>query len=476
MGRTLKSHDWVFWCGDFNYRVDLDREELISALRSEDLSFVLQYDQLRKEQEAGNVFSDFLEGEIAFEPTYKYDVFSDEYDTSEKQRIPAWTDRVLWRHRKALAETDFVGAEWNPGELIHYGRSELKQSDHRPVIAIVVAEIMEIDHQSRQKVFKDVIRDLGPPDSTIIVHVQESSDDQENLSIYDEEIMSTLIQKLSQMGEITLVRYVKDTMWITFRDGESALNAASKGHINIFNMHLRFELKSPHWYEDVEKEIQLCTANTIPLCANPRQQAELINSIPEIPQRNKHPTLRTAPARPPMPMSPKNLRQVPHAAVISVVPEMLQQVKVGGELRVLTPAPAAALNTSNHFKGLPLDKTNENLSSEKEVEMPIKPARPLPPTKINLGNTNCEGEGQVYEESNIYEEIKEESPILRCPPSHPPPICPDIDVSTANANALPQQPRPQPLGAPPPLPTRRVPPPIPNRSGPVPALPQRPSQ
>ena len=49
---------------------------------------------------AGNVFSGFQEGPVNFAPTYKYDLFSDDYDTSEKQRIPAWTDRVLWRRRK----------------------------------------------------------------------------------------------------------------------------------------------------------------------------------------------------------------------------------------------------------------------------------------------------------------------------------------------------------------------------------------
>lgn len=46
------------------------------------------------------VFCAFHEGKIAFAPTYKYDLFSDDYDTSEKMRIPAWTDRVLWRRRK----------------------------------------------------------------------------------------------------------------------------------------------------------------------------------------------------------------------------------------------------------------------------------------------------------------------------------------------------------------------------------------
>ena len=26
---------------------------------------------------------------------------------------------------------------WHPGRLLHYGRAELKQSDHRPVVAVL---------------------------------------------------------------------------------------------------------------------------------------------------------------------------------------------------------------------------------------------------------------------------------------------------------------------------------------------------
>ena len=32
-GRTVLSHDYVFWCGDFNYRISLDREEVKDAVR-----------------------------------------------------------------------------------------------------------------------------------------------------------------------------------------------------------------------------------------------------------------------------------------------------------------------------------------------------------------------------------------------------------------------------------------------------------
>jgi len=56
------------------------------------------------QQEQGNVFKNFQEGPITFAPTYKYDLFSDDYDTSEKCRQPAWTDRVLWKRRKQIPD------------------------------------------------------------------------------------------------------------------------------------------------------------------------------------------------------------------------------------------------------------------------------------------------------------------------------------------------------------------------------------
>ncbi|EER11553.1 hypothetical protein, conserved, partial [Perkinsus marinus ATCC 50983] len=42
-------------------------------------------------------WSEWDEAPILFPPTYKFDLGSNEYDTSSKQRIPSWTDRILWR-------------------------------------------------------------------------------------------------------------------------------------------------------------------------------------------------------------------------------------------------------------------------------------------------------------------------------------------------------------------------------------------
>ena len=38
-----------------------------------------------------HAFVGYDEGPLLFPPTYKYDVGTDDYDTSEKMRIPAWT-------------------------------------------------------------------------------------------------------------------------------------------------------------------------------------------------------------------------------------------------------------------------------------------------------------------------------------------------------------------------------------------------
>nr|CAI9703917.1 unnamed protein product [Rangifer tarandus platyrhynchus] len=100
MGRLLFSHDYVFWCGDFNYRIDLPNEEVKELIRQQNWDSLIAGDQLINQKNAGQIFRGFLEGKVTFAPTYKYDLFSDDYDTSEKCRTPAWTDRVLWRRRK----------------------------------------------------------------------------------------------------------------------------------------------------------------------------------------------------------------------------------------------------------------------------------------------------------------------------------------------------------------------------------------
>jgi len=55
----------------------------------------IAYQQLRQVMDTGAAFAGYIEGPLLFRPTYRYDVGTDYYDTSEKMRIPAWTGRLL---------------------------------------------------------------------------------------------------------------------------------------------------------------------------------------------------------------------------------------------------------------------------------------------------------------------------------------------------------------------------------------------
>lgn len=66
-----------------------------SMAEAEDLDTLVAADQLRKMMDARLIFSGYEEGPLLFKPTYKYDLGSTRYDSSEKMRVPAWTGDTL---------------------------------------------------------------------------------------------------------------------------------------------------------------------------------------------------------------------------------------------------------------------------------------------------------------------------------------------------------------------------------------------
>lgn len=101
-GQDILAHDVVFWFGDFNYRVELDRQEALSLIRDNKYKELRAHDQLQQRMKQGLVFEGFSEPIINFAPTYKYDVGTNVYDTSDKLRTPSWTDRILYRGADVL--------------------------------------------------------------------------------------------------------------------------------------------------------------------------------------------------------------------------------------------------------------------------------------------------------------------------------------------------------------------------------------
>lgn len=95
IGYVSDRFDRVFWMGDLNYRIN-GSKEAIELLIEHGYKEVLQLsDQLLYERNAGRVAFGFEEAAIEFAPTYRFDVKTIRYDTSKKQRVPAWCDRIL---------------------------------------------------------------------------------------------------------------------------------------------------------------------------------------------------------------------------------------------------------------------------------------------------------------------------------------------------------------------------------------------
>lgn len=87
----LKHHDINFIFGDLNFRVELEYQSAKSILiNGGDVSLLRDFDQFSIEKQVNYQLSELSEGPLSFLPTYKFDVNTDEWDTSKKQRTPSW--------------------------------------------------------------------------------------------------------------------------------------------------------------------------------------------------------------------------------------------------------------------------------------------------------------------------------------------------------------------------------------------------
>lgn len=144
-GSMILDHEICILNGDLNYRIDtMSREVVLKAIQSGNLAKLLERDQLIVSRRKIPTFGlkAFAELPIDFDPTYKYDVGSDTYDSSEKHRAPAWCDRILYR---------------GPGKIkqLDYRRHDLRVSDHRPVSGTFRIRVKTVLPSKREKVWQD---------------------------------------------------------------------------------------------------------------------------------------------------------------------------------------------------------------------------------------------------------------------------------------------------------------------------------
>lgn len=141
-GAMILDHEFCFLSGDLNYRIKMSRKDVLTALKHTDTRQqawrrLQEQDQLLRQRINNPLFKllTFDEAPIAFDPTYKYDPGTNAYDTSEKQRVPAWCDRVLYKGQQI--------------QNLYYKRYEPKCSDHRPIAAGFQFKTKVVDAKKR---------------------------------------------------------------------------------------------------------------------------------------------------------------------------------------------------------------------------------------------------------------------------------------------------------------------------------------
>ncbi|XP_005502061.2 inositol polyphosphate 5-phosphatase K isoform X2 [Columba livia] len=133
-------HDVLFWFGDLNFRIaDYGIHFVRESINNKRYNLLWEKDQLNMAKKEEAFLQEFIEGPLQFKPTYKFDLYSDVYDTSEKKRKPAWTDRILWRVKNlckhAAKEGEFSEEEQTISVTLNNYISHMSYgiSDHKPV-------------------------------------------------------------------------------------------------------------------------------------------------------------------------------------------------------------------------------------------------------------------------------------------------------------------------------------------------------
>jgi len=149
----------LLYLGDMNYRLDGIRyEEACAAATRGDLAALAKHDQLLRERAAGRTLPGLQEGPLRFPPSYKFDKGCAPgalaYDSSEKRRVPAWCDRVLWADAVANgAAAEAASGAWGLcSELESYDSvMDVCESDHKPVRAMLKVSFPVMDERRRRR-------------------------------------------------------------------------------------------------------------------------------------------------------------------------------------------------------------------------------------------------------------------------------------------------------------------------------------
>ncbi|OWK01989.1 hypothetical protein Celaphus_00019135 [Cervus elaphus hippelaphus] len=245
MGRNIFSHDYVFWCGDFNYRIDLTYEEVFYFVKRQDWKKLLEFDQLQLQKSSGKKSQDNAKVRERRTET-----------PGPESSVPGPRGcRTLGLRRRGFLLTAESGWRWGWGTVLPWANAALSsfRVSRRPVLAIVEVEVQEVDVGARDRVFQEVSSFQGPPDATVVVNLQSPSAEEKDE--FPEDVRLELMQTLGNYGTIVLVRINQGQMLVTFADSHSALSVLDVDGMKVKGRAVKIRPKTKDWLKGLQEEI-----------------------------------------------------------------------------------------------------------------------------------------------------------------------------------------------------------------------------
>ncbi|CDW85515.1 endonuclease exonuclease phosphatase family protein [Stylonychia lemnae] len=223
----IENHNMVFIFGDLNYRICLPNDQVRGAIQNKDYPKLKEADELlqafKQYQNTKELqfqfYRDYDEGEIDFQPTYKYDKKSQKYDTSKKQRVPSWCDRILWKKNNKVTQ-QVLGCF-----------QDIVFSDHRPVFAqfeLYVNKIMsDLTNKMEEKFYENMrfqsLHALGKnrmSNTSSQTNKTNKSEEQKNDDGTDRDPLDNLDEQLSRYSSNTDQRRSENPLIPLIEEGD----------------------------------------------------------------------------------------------------------------------------------------------------------------------------------------------------------------------------------------------------------------
>ena len=241
-------------------------QDTLKLLLSEDRrNEVLELDQLIEQQRKAKAFVGYNEGEITFEPTYKYDIGTSEYDTGSDKRPPAWTDRILWKG-------EYID------QLRYQSHPNFKVSDHKPVSAIFEAGVRFINEEKKHKILNDLFINFTNLEYKQLPRVRISSDDPLQYNI----LHFNVVKFNETFSKRVAIENISDVpVKFRFKRKVSQLNSTSKPWLSVVPLNGTILPR-----EKFHLDIQICvteqTAREVTLTGNTKLSDVLMMRIPNL--------------------------------------------------------------------------------------------------------------------------------------------------------------------------------------------------